>query len=743
MIEAARTGPADFLLEPWTPAILATPGTLGKVGARDSGKPSLWIDRSPNQTIVLDWELKPQSHPNGRRFAIELPGNETTELLLDAPKAWVPFCHQGYRRGPRSSTAGPDQNRWVIESETSGINVHIDEPGPGMSLVEPRMWVTGSTQVDLRRAGEGAGGLANWKAEWRLELDPRNPKPLRIGLDPGLELIDIQGSAVRGYRTERTASSLQVVISLDSGLAASTELRILAHSEVRSEGQWRVPGLVALDAVWTGGTTTVFLDEFHVLKECRERAGRLVFPSSPESAPVDRLEFKSGTPGSVAELVFQGPRAETSCAVKGRLFVSESRVRLESELDCSVRAGTLSDLEVDLGPAWLPERVVIRGVDDPIAWHSSLLPSGGTRLRLSLPSHAMNFKKFTVIVRASSSVSGGRGPLQLPRVRLVGAQMIDEAWVASADPGTMIQPTVARGLAWLDPREVPGLAGTPLPGSEFREALAWRWIAPQADARVERQRIGRQPGGSVRFHAKVDPSGRRLLIDGQINVYAGAGALDSVSIWIGQADELREPWRFTDQAGAQVAAEPITDSDRARLGFPKDGQARRLVVKIADQTEKTIHFRAEYLWNKHRSIPLVALPGEYLSRGMVVVEAPEVLQGRLKSVGLRRLAPAALDSAAAPAGYAGSATAGTESNSGKKVTIDAFTYLEPGARLEYFIEPLSPIGMPGLVREAFLTTSVDPSGPLLNRLRHAGQSWRIAVSGSRDAARTHPGARPP
>ncbi len=130
-----------------------------------------------------------------------------------------------------------------------------------------------------------------------------------------------------------------------------------------------------------------------------------------------------------------------------------------------------------------------------------------------------------MIVRASSTVSGGRGPLQLPRVRPVGARMIDEAWVAWVDQGTMIQPTVARGLAWLDPREVPGLAGPPVAGSDLREALAWRWIAPRADARVDRERIEQEPGASIRLHAKIDPTGRRLVIDGRILVYAGAGPL--------------------------------------------------------------------------------------------------------------------------------------------------------------------------------------------------------------------------
>ena len=157
VIEAARSGPADFILEPWTPAILSTPQSSEVVGARDSGKPSLWIDQSPNQTIVLDWELQPRSHLAGRSFALELPGNETTVLTLEVPKDWVPSCRRGRRRGPLTSTAGSDQNQWEIEPESGRIDVHLYEPGPGMSLVEANTWVSGSTQIDLRARGRSLG----------------------------------------------------------------------------------------------------------------------------------------------------------------------------------------------------------------------------------------------------------------------------------------------------------------------------------------------------------------------------------------------------------------------------------------------------------------------------------------------------------------------------------------------------------------------------------------------------------
>ena len=251
----------------------------------------------------------------------------------------------------------------------------------------------------------------------------------------------------------------------------------------------------------------------------------------------------------------------------------------------------------------------------------------------------------------------------------------------------------------------------------MREALAWRWVDENAAARVDRERIEQEPGASIRLDARIDLTVRRLVLDGHISVYAGAGPLGAVPLWNSQCDGLLEPWRYTDESGALLATRPIDEPDRARLGFPKEGSARGLVVKIPFQTEKAIHFHAEYSWNKHGVIPLVLLPREYQPRGIVVVEAPATLQTRLKTIGLRRLAPLALDSAGPQPGDGIAGRNSDEKAPGKSAPVDAFAYTESGGRLELFTEPLLASEPPGFVREALLTTSVDPGGTLLNRLR--------------------------
>jgi len=728
VIEASSSGPADFVLDPWTPAILPMAQSAKVVGARDSGKPSLWIDQAPKQTVVLEWELQPRAHSRGRSFALALPGEETTVLALEIPKAWVPLSRRGRRRPPLASIDAK-RNLWEIEAESGQIDLHLYNPDQGESLVGTNPWLSGSTQIDLRRTTNRSGALVNWTTDWQVELDPRNPQRLEIELDPGLELIDVQGPAVRGYRSERVGPATRLGVTLDGDLKSSTALRLLAHARVPSEGPWTIPALRPLNATWTGGSTTVILDEFHVLQECREKAGRRIFAGPGDSGAVNRLVFESESPRSAAELVFRKPRAESSCEVRGQLFVGGSPCRLECQLNWRFQHGSMSELEIDLSPGWLPDRVLIRGVEDPVAWHPSVLPSGITRLHVALPATTLTQNELVVEVGAVSTVAGNRGPLELPRVRPAGARLVDEAWLAWVDKNTMIQPTVARGLAWIDPVEVPGLLTPRAAGSDLREALAWRWTADRALARVDRQRIEQESSAAVRVHAQVDLTARLLTLDGSLVVSAGALPLDSIPIWVNQPNLSLESWSFHDDAGdIELAPRPVDEPARTRLGFPQGGSARSVLAKVASQTEKTIYFHAEYPWRSPGSIPLVAVSRNYVFRGMILVETPGGMRSRVKNVGLRRLDPSAGDQPELEPDLDIAGVPRDDRSSAKKVIVHAFSYDQPGGQLELFTEPLAPLHTAGIIREALLTTAVDPKGTTLNRLRllvHSGEAHSL------------------
>ncbi len=284
VLAASATGPLEYALQPWTPAILAVPKTAKTVGAREAGTAVVWVDASPgDQTLTIDWELRARPHSQGRGFTLGLPGDGTTVLELDLPRGWVASSQRGIRRGPLTAT-DPARALWELEGDSGRFDIVLrDAQDQGQSIPRSGAWVSGPTEIDLRRPSGHAGELVNWTTEWRVEIDPRHPGRLNAELDPGLELIDVRGPAVRGYRIERPGPAPRVTVVLDGG-SPSAVVRFLAHALVPSEGTWRIPAMRPVGATWTGGRTTVILDELHVVRECREEAGRLVAPGAVSCA---------------------------------------------------------------------------------------------------------------------------------------------------------------------------------------------------------------------------------------------------------------------------------------------------------------------------------------------------------------------------------------------------------------------------------------------------------------------------
>ena len=166
------------------------------------------------------------------------------------------------------------------------------------------------------------------------------------------------------------------MIHLVRGHSGPTRVTIRAVASVPLEGAWTVPAARPLDAVWTGGTTTVGLDSNHVVEDCRERAGRRTSPRSVAASEYPSLAFEASAPESVAELVFRRPRAALSAEVRGQLMLGNSAPRLKSRLTWQVVSGRLLDLVVDLPPAWSPDRIEIEGQAQPSTWHSEVQTGG-------------------------------------------------------------------------------------------------------------------------------------------------------------------------------------------------------------------------------------------------------------------------------------------------------------------------------------------------------------------------------
>ena len=199
---------------------------------------------------------------------------------------------------------------------------------------------------------------------------------------------------------------------------------------------------------------------------------------------------------------------------------------------------------------------------------------------------------------------------------------------------------------------------------------------------------------------------------------SGAEPLDSVPIWVDVPGGSLESWRFKDDRGElSLSPRTIEEQDRTRLGFPREGTVRSLLVKVPGHTEKVIEIHAEYPWKSQGSIPLVAVPRNYLPRGTILIESPPEMQIRIETAGLRRLEPSTVKELTTDSDPNGPAGNRPNSASDNRATVEAFAYTESTARLNLTTEMLTPLLSTGIIREALLTTSFDVEGASLNRLR--------------------------
>ncbi len=703
VIEPSGPRPARVGLEPWTPAIVPPEHDVSPVCTDQQGRTAIWLESTRTTTVAFNWQSRSSPGSDGRSFRMALPAIQPTSLTLDLPAGWVPDGPEGSRRGPLE-TSSSDRQSWNFDGLGGRFDLRLlDAGGQGGHQPGERLWLGGPTRIDLR------GALAHWETEWTVEALSRGPRILKVELDPGLDLVDVTGPLVEGFRTEtRTEdSTTRIAIHLVRGVSGPTQVTIRAVANVPLQGAWTVPAARPLNAVWTGGTTTVGLDANHVVEDCRERAGRRTSSRTGAESEFPSLAFEASVPESVAELVFRGPRTALSAEVRGQLLLGNSAPRLNSRLTWQVVSGRLLDLVVDLSPAWSPDRIEIDGQAQPSTWHSEAQPGGGSRVHVVPPPGDWAGKSLILNLTATASISGGRGPLELPRVRPVGVQISDELWVARTDSSLTLQPTHARGLAWIDPALVQANPDEPPSKPDgTRDSLAWRWITEDAEARVDRDRLAADPIGMVHLSATV--SSEQLLLEWVISIQAGTAPLGSIVLDAGGETENVPEWRFTDEdTGLDVATRPIDASRRAALGFPGKGQGWELTLPDPGRGQWTLKATSLIPWQGRGNIPLLSLAPMFQPRGTVLVIADRATRTSVESEGLWRLDPKVMGEGAR-LGVLSKADDRPSRGSKEKREAHSFGYNEPGGRLFLSTESLRPAATGVLIRDAVLTTFANP-----------------------------------
>ncbi|AMV37126.1 hypothetical protein [Planctomyces sp. SH-PL62] len=736
LVAATPPGSASVSIEPWSPAILKGPESGAAVASSATGESFLRLEtpsaaKPGEATFVLEWELRARPDSRGRIFSLSLPGDETTSLTLDVPVGWEPSGAAVRREGPSPGEA-PDRETWRFHGRVGALDLRLTNLAETRAAGNPsRIWVGGPTRIDLNAVDRLATRPVNWTTDWTIQADEPGGGTFTVELDPGLDLLGVEGPTVREFRVEEGTPRRAVVWMATPG-GEAVPVRFRGHARVPAEGAWDVPAIRPLPPLtWTGGTTTILLDERHVVRECRERDGRRVPPPPGETAGVGGtvLVFESAAPGSAAELTFRAAGNEPVYTLRGRLALRPSSIRLECEVAGLGLPGSAPEHELELPAGWAVDRVELAGVEGAPPWSRTVRPDGSTLLRVLAPASDAAPSGRTLLVGAVAA-----GPvdapkrLMLPRVRPTRGRVADEAWVATAAGRIQLQPGETRGLDWIDPVQTPGLLQAASPETaDLKPVLAWRWTADDAEAPVDVLRVDPSSRGWVHVKARLEERGRKLAVSGWITIATAGGGDPAARVWINARAGDLGAWTFTDAAdGNRLAPTILAESDRRRLGFPDGGVVLELAAETSAQGRATVRFASSTAWDGRGTVPLPCLPGADSPRGVVVIETPEHVRSRITGEGLSRIEASLAETLAPGPDAAGAARAGGPSPPAGW-TSQAMTYSTPGSRLDLATEELTPARARGLIRDARLTTRAFPDGRSLNRL------WTLVAADQTDA----------
>lgn len=726
VVAVPQSGTSILELVPWTPSISGIPREGRTVAADGSGRAVIElragaIGKSPaNVTVAVDWVLSARPGALGRRFELGLPGDATTEFSLDMPAGSIPLGLRAHRQGSLTSSS-PGRQTWRFRGPIETVDLQILDSRRDMMQGGPTLWVNGPTTIDLGPNSGLAGKVGNWRTVWSVQLDPRGANQLVAVLDQGLDLINVSGPDVVSFQTSPENHGTRVIVTFSAAAAKTTTITYDAHVRAPAEGRWRVPAIRPLGAVWTGGSTTIRLGESRCLRDCIERAGRRIGTNSRGIGGADRsgpeLVFEARSPDSVADLVLVGPKIVNSCTVRGLLIIGPSPPRLECHLTGLGAHGPAPELEIELPPNWVPDRVQWNGMEESLDWHTTVGTDGRTRLQLLLPDVEGPIASRRLVIGATSTIAGGRGPLSLPRVRPATLAVADEVWVANVHPDMTFNPVSARGLAWLDPERLEAMPSDPARTYERRNVLAWRWNAEVAEAKAERERMNDPPRAEIRSRSTLDPTGLGLVIDGQIIVTLGDEPLSSLPVWISDRLGGSKDWSFKMEIdGEELTRRELNVDAQVASGFPRTGTAWELTLGTSRADRAKIRFHAELPWSSGQPIPVLLTPGRFMPRGTLLLDVPNSLRSQVRMKGLHRLDPSVAERTAISWDReAGEASGGTPPQVSQS-PAHAFTYSGPGS-LVLTTEELTSGREDGVIRDASLTTVLHPQGPSINRLR--------------------------
>ncbi|MDX2036470.1 MAG: hypothetical protein SFX72_07450 [Isosphaeraceae bacterium] len=700
---AREAGGSGWLpLGRWSPAI-APPvsGTVASppaIRADAEGRPGLHVNASSPERFEIDWRHDARPNSGGRLFLLELPESTVGRFDLELPETLIPELTTGIALG--SSVGRSATTRvWNFAGVSGSTRLRLRPASAPAEASRP--WVSGSTRIDV-----GASG-GSWVGSWRVDFPPDASARLEIAFDPGVELLGIEGSDVRSFEASEHPTGSRAIVAFSGSNGATREFRIRAAVKVPNAGSWSIPAARPVDAAWLGGRVTVTFDASRVVTRCRPSAGPPIDPD-PESVAgrAGVLAFEPSEPVSPAVLDLRPAGRPSIASVAGLLRLDGETPRLSARLTWQLGAGVTPRFVAELTPGWSVARV--EGDDDPtpIPWRSEPIAGGRSRITFFPTAGDSQTESTTIVVHAAAPPSDLATPFGLPRIRPTADVVEDERWVALTRKSALLRPTIAKSLAWIDPESLFALSGDFLLARTSRQsAIAWRWLSDDAEARA---RIEPLPTDrEARIRQRVVIRGERLDFEWEIDFPVEPSSTSALAMLPSEPFDVA--WTRGDGTTPAAEVEPLAAEERARQGLAPRGSAWRF--RFARGVERAV-FRGRGRLQRPAdgSIPLLSLDGR--ARWAATVEvalAPEILADT-ETTGLRALP---IESFLRPTS---SAVGGSVDEQADARLFRVFAYDDASARLVARVNRDESRSARGVIREAVLTSIIDPEGERRHRL---------------------------
>ena len=706
-IEQKGQVPVVLPLEPWTPALTSTRAT--SIRTLPDGRTALWIEEPGKSSMTVNWSVRARPGSRGHVFDLSLPGVAISHLDLDLPVGLEPEMHRASLVSSRRS-GDTDRVVWRFDGVSGSLTIQlraVEAARSGHSSVSA--WVRGPTRIEVLDA------TASFEADWTVEIAPTSAHELALELDPDLQFVRLDGPDVVSVRTEPDGEATRVHVDLDDTIENSTRLRIHALCRVPDEGLWRIPSVRPLGAGWTGGRTVVWVGPNRVVRGQTLLSGWLVPAQASEKEFTVRggqlLIYESRAPRSVAELRFHEPLANGSVAIRGILNLGAESPSLEATLTWNLDHGPLLGLPIDLPAGWTPGSVQVLGLDEPTSWRLEHRSGPERRIVVQPPPYVDPDAPLTIHLTAEADGLVAQS-LRVPRIHPGFGRISDDLWSASTVAGTTLEPTRARGLAWIDP----GLAATAgETSSSGSPPLSWRWTDPDGLLVLRRQSALGTISGECWTRARAHTD--RTEIDWYVWIRSVKAGVSSVVLQTSlPLDRLPEWFVLGDDTGLPREVTPLSDADRLRLSIPPGETAFRVSLPqgVGADRPLVIHARLPSHPGEDTQIPLVCLSRVEHARGCVLISVDDPLLTSVRAKGL-----VATDRASARSAFEEHFASYLElasSQASKPRLAQAFDYGTEGGVLDLRSTQMDPVNSDGFLSELVLSTVHEGKTSRLRRL---------------------------